>query len=102
MSSRTSDRMEGQGRVVAESAQDHLGELFRDAPGFIAMLRAPDFTIELANEAYHDLVGRREIIGKPLFDVLRDARDQGFEALLRRVLDSGERFVGREMSVVLD
>jgi signal transduction histidine kinase len=100
-------------RILAERERDHLlGALalerarlayaFQKAPSFLAVLRGENHVFELANEAYYDIVGRRDLIGKPLFEALPDARDQGFERLLDGVLSTGEPFVGREMPLVLD
>jgi PAS domain S-box-containing protein len=76
-----------------------LAYVFEHAPSFLAVLRGPDFVFELVNEAYYQLVGRRELLGKPLFDALPDVRGQGFESLLHKVLTNGEDFVGREIQV---
>ncbi len=88
-------------RADAESARARLAELFRQAPAFIAMLRGPDFIFEIANESYHQLIGRRDIIGKPLFEALPEVRGQGFEELLQKVIDTGETVVGREVPLTL-
>lgn len=78
-----------------------LSEVFRQAPAFMAVLRGPDHVFEMANEAYYQLIGHREIIGKPLLEALPELRGQGFEDLLDGVLDTGEPFVGREVAVML-
>ncbi len=78
-----------------------LQEVFRRAPAFIAVLRGPDFVFEMVNDAYYQLVGPRELIGRPVFDALPEVRGQGFEELLNQVLETGEPFVGREMPVTL-
>jgi signal transduction histidine kinase len=88
-------------RAQAEMARARLGELFRKAPAFIAVLRGPQLMFELANDAYYQLVGHRDIVGKPVFEALPDARGQGFEELLKGVLDTGQPFVGKEVRVNL-
>ena len=52
-----------------------LEEVFRTAPSFLHVLRGPDFIFEFANDAYYQLVGRRELIGQP--GVRGTARDSG-------------------------
>jgi signal transduction histidine kinase len=89
-------------RAEAEMAQERFSEMFRQAPAFIAVLRGPDFTFELANDDYYRLVGRRDIIGKPVWEALPDIRGQGFEELLRGVIETGEPFIGREVPVTLE
>jgi signal transduction histidine kinase len=99
-------------RVVAErerdqlmrSAQDVAATLrhwFDQAPGFIALLRGPDFVFEMANQAYYQMVGHRRVIGLPAFDALPDVRNQGFEQLLRGVYETGQPFVGRGMRLTV-
>lgn len=79
-----------------------LREVFRQTPAFMVLLNGPDHVFEFANDAYYQLVGHRELLGKPLFEAVPDARDQGFEALLRDVLTTGNPFVGRALPVRLN
>jgi signal transduction histidine kinase len=76
-----------------------LSYVFQHAPTFLAVLRGPDLAFELANDAYYQLVGHRELVGKPVFEALPDLRGQGFEELLRQVVETGEPFVGRELQI---
>ena len=55
----------------------------------MAVLRGPDHVFELANAAYFKLIGGRDIIGKPIAEVLPEVRQQSFIELLDRVLDDG-------------
>jgi signal transduction histidine kinase len=85
-------------------AQDTLQTLqtwFDNAPGFVALLRGPDFVFEMMNQSYYQLVGDRPIQGRPAFEALPDLRHQGFEELLRRVYETGEPFVGRGVRVMV-
>jgi PAS domain S-box-containing protein len=88
-------------RAVAEHGQRRLHEIFRQAPAFIAVLRGPDHVIELANADYDRLVGRRDLLGRPVREALPEVIDQGFVALLDGVLATGAPYVGREVPVVL-
>jgi len=80
---------------ILKSERSHLLELFNQAPGFIAVMRGPNYVFELANEAYYQLLGRREIIGKPVFEAFPDVAGQGFEELLDGVYKTGKPFLGR-------
>ncbi|GAA0567154.1 hybrid sensor histidine kinase/response regulator [Caenispirillum bisanense] len=90
-------------KVVAErhlaAESDRLRELFRQAPGFMAVLRGPDHVFDLANEAYLELVGRRDLIGRPVREALPEVEGQGFFELLDRVYTTGEPFVGEGLMV---
>jgi PAS domain S-box-containing protein len=92
------------GKVLAErqsaAERQRLTQMFSQAPGFMAMLSGPNHVFELANGAYQQLVGHREVIGKPVREVLPDLAGQGFFELLDRVYETGQAFAGQ--SVRLD
>src|SRR5688572_9769740 len=54
----------------AAARSEQLGKLFEAAPGFMAVVRGPEYVFELANPAYYQLVGHREIVGKTLLEAL--------------------------------
>ena len=100
------------GRVLAERERDRLiseaqdaartlRTWFDNAPGFIALLRGPEFVFELVNKAYYQLVGQRRLEGRPAFEALPEVESQGYFALLERVYRTGEPFVGRGMPITL-
>ncbi|MBP2302761.1 PAS domain S-box protein [Azospirillum picis] len=78
-----------------------LRELFRQAPGFMYVWRGADHVYEMANDAYFDLVGRRDIIGRPLREAFPDIDGQGFFELADHVFATGEPYVGHAMPVRL-
>jgi PAS domain S-box-containing protein len=84
-----------------EVERARLSDVFRRAPSFIVVFRGADHVYEFVNEAYYQLVGHREIIGRPLLEALPELREQEFDALLTHVLQTGESWVGREAPVVL-
>ena len=90
-------------RLVAalEFERNRLAAMFQQAPALIAVLRGPEHVFELANDAYHQLVGFRDLIGRPLTEALPELTEQGFADLLDRVIETGEPFVGRQMPVTL-
>jgi PAS domain S-box-containing protein len=81
--------------------RDFLRSLFQQAPGFICVLRGPDHVFELVNEAYLQLVGHRDLIGKPVLKALPEIEGQGFLELLDEVYRSGEAFVGHGLRAQL-
>lgn len=78
-----------------------LRELFMQAPGFMAVLTGADLVFSLVNNAYQQLIGHRPVIGKPLLSALPEIRGQGFDELLRKVMRTGEPFIGNAVSVML-
>ena len=86
-------------RAQASAAQ--LQEWFEQAPGFVALLRGPDYVFEMVNKAYYLLTGERPLLGLPVLDALPEIRDQGFDVLLDNVYRTGQPFVGRGLPVQL-
>lgn len=84
-----------------DAERRHLRRLFEQAPGFMAVLSGPEHRFELANAAYSQLVGHRDVIGKTVREALPDIAGQGFFELLDNVYSSGEPFVGRALQVKL-
>ena len=78
-----------------------LRELFMQAPGFMAVLTAPDFTFSLVNTAYLQLIGHRQVIGKKLLDALPEVRGQGFVELLQSVVSQKQPFIGQAVGISL-
>jgi PAS domain S-box-containing protein len=71
---------------------EHMAQLFEQAPGFVAVLRGADHVFELANPAYIKLVGRSDLIGRPVRAVFPDLEGQGFFERLDNVFNSGETY----------
>jgi len=86
--------------VQAEGAE--LRRLFNAAPGFMAILKGADHTFEWCNAAYAKLVGRGDVVGRRLWDVMPDVAAQGYSQLLDSVRATKEPFVGRGMRVTFD
>jgi len=78
-----------------------LRDLFMQAPGFMAVLTGPGLTFALVNNAYQQLIGHRQVIGRSVEDALPEVRGQGFIQLLQGVLEKREPFLGQALSVRL-
>lgn len=89
-------------RIEAEEAHQRLYTLFMQAPAIICVLRGPQHVFELANPLYLQLVGRRDIIGKPIRKALPELAEQSFYELLDQVYASGEPFFGNEVRAMID
>lgn len=85
----------------AQDCAHTLESWFANAPGFVALLHGPQFRFEMVNDAFFQLVGRRDMIGRPAFEALPEVCDQGFQEPLQSVYRSGAPFVGRAMRVML-
>ena len=87
--------------AALEVERSRLAEVFQSAPSFIVAFRGPDHVYEFVNEAYYQVIGHRNVVGKTLLDAIPEIRDQGFIELLAQVLQTGEPWVGREAAVEL-
>lgn len=81
--------------------RDRLRTLFQQAPSFMAILNGPDHVFELANDAYQQLVGQRDLIGLPARVAMPEVEGQGYFELLDSVLRTGEAYIGRNQPVTL-
>src|SRR5690606_14846056 len=73
--------------------RERLIEVFERSPSFMAILRGPQHLIERANTRYFQLVGRHDIVGKPIREVLPELSDQGYMDILDEVYKTGKAFV---------
>lgn len=81
--------------------KERLRKLFQQTPSFICVLQGPNHIFELANDAYYQLVGHRDIIGRSVADVMPEVVAQGFLDKLDTVYTTGEPFIGRAMPIAL-
>lgn len=92
-------------QVLAEQYRDEENErlwtLFEQAPGFMTILRGSDHVFELTNRAYYQLVGHRDVLGKPVGKAMPEVVEQGFIDLLNKVYASGEPFIGHAVPIKL-
>jgi PAS domain S-box-containing protein len=70
--------------------------MFMQAPGFVAILSGPDHRFQMHNDAYSQLIGHRDIAGKPVRQALPELEGQGFYEFLDSVFATGEPYEGRE------
>ncbi|MET0328559.1 MAG: PAS domain-containing protein [Luteimonas sp.] len=83
-------KVQNERRLSADVAQ--LGRMFEQAPTFMAMLTGPDHIFQYVNPAYRQLIGGREVVGRPVADALPEAVQQGYLALLDQVYRTATAF----------
>jgi signal transduction histidine kinase len=88
-------------RSAADRERALLRDIFMQAPAFMATMRGPKHVFELVNPAFQQLIGERDIVGKPLRVALPELEGQGFFELVDRVCRTGEAFVGTEVPIQL-
>jgi PAS domain S-box-containing protein len=93
----TTERVLADRRIAAE--QERQRQLFTQMPGFVAITVGPGHVYEYVNQAYLDVAGERDFIGRTVREALPELEGQGFYELLDQVYATGEAAVvrGREV-----
>lgn len=73
------------------------------APVAMCILRGKNHVVEIANDNMLHLWGVKaeQVMNRPIFDGLPEAKNQGLEELVDKVYTTGEKFVANEMPVIL-
>lgn len=77
--------------------RERLQRMFEQAPGFMALLEGHDHRFTVANRAFHDLVGGRDLVGRAAANAIPEFAGQGFIEILDQAAQSDEPFVGNSM-----
>ncbi|MGG7661603.1 PAS domain-containing sensor histidine kinase [Dyadobacter sp. BHUBP1] len=95
------DHPEQVGRVEY-AGENKFWNTVKQAPVGMMILRGEDFVVEMANDAYLQIVDRleQEFVGRPLFAGLPEVRDY-VEPILLRVLRTGIAYHGNEFEVTI-
>lgn len=76
-------------------------QTLQQMPGFVAILNGEEHRFDYVNDAYVDIAGQREFLGRTVRDVFPELADQGFYELLDRVYQTGEAFSARAAPIRL-
>lgn len=82
--------------------QTIMSQAFVQSPSFLAILKGRDFVFEEANAKYFEIIGNREILGKPIREALPEITNQGFISILEDVYDHNKSFTGNEVPALLN
>lgn len=87
---------------LVESERNLLNTILQ-APVAMCFLKGPSFVVEVANKRMFELWGKGadEVMNKPIFEGLPEARNQGLEELLQQVYATGETFAAYDRPVQL-
>lgn len=95
----TTEQVLLQQRRQAETSR--IYSLFESSPSFMAVLVGPQLVYEMANTAYLQFVGERQLVGRSIKEIFPEAKGQGYFNALDQVYASGKPFVGRRLPVTL-
>jgi signal transduction histidine kinase len=93
--------LQKEAEAALRAEQEKLKLFIELTPANICILRGPEMRYEYANESYLKLVGRKDLVGKPLLEALPEVADQGFMEILTAVYTTGKPFVGHGLPVKL-
>ncbi|WP_400192681.1 PAS domain-containing protein [Hymenobacter sp. B81] len=82
---------------LASTQRETFYNLFMQAPALICILRGTQHVFEFANPHYQELFAGRQLLGRSVLEVVPEAAEQGFLALLNGVYQTGETFFGNEV-----
>ncbi|MBP7568307.1 MAG: PAS domain-containing protein, partial [Burkholderiaceae bacterium] len=87
-----------------ESTRQHQRQraMLEQMPGFVALLSGPEHRYEFVNDAYRDVAGHREFIGRTVREVLPELAEQGYFELLDRVYATGLSMNAAALPIRLD
>ena len=86
-----------------EQSEENLSAMIAQAPVAMCILTGPEHVITVANDLMVELWGKpqADVMNKPVFDALPDARGQGLEDVMKNVYVTGETFYANELPVSL-
>jgi len=102
------NRNESLDKRIKEKASDLLNEhqslydFFMQAPGLFCVLKGPAHVFELVNPSYKQIIGNKNLIGKPIRKAMPELDGQGIYELLDKVYLRKRPFVGKEILVYFD
>ncbi|MEJ8857623.1 PAS domain-containing protein [Variovorax robiniae] len=93
-------------KVLAEArsraALERQQRLMQQMPGFVCVLAGPRHVFEYVNDAYIEIAGPRQFIGRTVREVFPELKDQGFYELLDGVYATGQPFKANAVPIELD
>ncbi|MBO0932296.1 PAS domain-containing sensor histidine kinase [Fibrella aquatilis] len=90
-------------REAIQHSETRFRSLLAQAPVALALMRGPDFIIDLANEralAIWDKQGE-DVLDKPFAQALPAIYKQGFDEIVSTVFQTGKPFIANQMPVIL-
>lgn len=85
--------------AMLQFSHSQLMSLFEESPAAVAILRGPNHIYDMVNECYYKILGRRDLLGRPVREAVPELIDQGVIDPLDEVYRTGKRFVAQRVSV---
>lgn len=86
-----------------EDSEKSIRNMILQAPVAMCIFHGPSYLVSIVNDKMIELWGRQleDVLDKPIFEGLPEAKHQGLEALLDQVYSTGETFTAYERPVAL-
>ena len=86
-----------------EQSEQNFRNMILQAPVAMCLLKGPEFVVELVNNPMVEIWGKplENVLNKPIFEALPDAREQGLESVMSVVFETGNPFFANEQPVAL-
>ncbi|MEO7307366.1 MAG: PAS domain S-box protein [Ferruginibacter sp.] len=81
-------------KLAIQKSEENLRSTILQAPVAMCIFKGENFIVDLANDRMFEFWGKaaKEVMNKPIFEGLPEAKDQGFEAILHGVYTTGKAF----------
>ena len=89
-------------REQLREQQNLLRQILAQVPASVATLDGPEHRFSFFNDRYYALSGNRAALNLTVAETLPEVGEQGFLPLLDQVYASGETFIGKEISILLE
>lgn len=87
--------------ILIEKEKVKYQNIFSSSPAAIAVVRGKEPVFEMCNKEYLKLIGKTDIIGKHVLEVLPEVQSQPFLNYLNGVFETGVPFKGKEAPLYL-
>ncbi|MEO7393851.1 MAG: PAS domain-containing protein, partial [Chitinophagaceae bacterium] len=90
-------------RRKIEASEENLKNTILQAPVAMCIFKGENFIVDLANDKMFELWGKtaKEVMHKPIFEALPEAKDQGFEAIIQEVYTTGKTYTADGVPITL-
>jgi signal transduction histidine kinase/DNA-binding response OmpR family regulator len=90
------ERRERRARAEADAHREHLYALFMKAPAAISIVRGEEQRFVLANPRFEEMVGRKNLVGRPGREAIPEPAAQPTWDILEEVQRTGDPYLGNE------
>ncbi len=90
-------------KITIQKSEENLRNTILQAPVAMCIFKGEHFIVDLANERMFKLWGKtaKDVMHKPIFEGLPEAKDQGFEAMIQGVYRTGKTFSADGVPITL-